>query len=51
MNPEELREKAERYRRMASSFSDRRVIKAFNELAAEYEAQADEMEQQRKPPG
>lgn len=39
-SPSEMRALAERYRRMAFSFTDRRVIDALRELAAEYELQA-----------
>ena len=40
MNPHELRERAERYRRMALQVTDPRTIEALNELADEYEEMA-----------
>jgi hypothetical protein len=49
-DPEELRDKAERYRRMALQFNDPRTINALNELAREYDAVAARLEQQDKPP-
>ena len=42
MGPDELRERAYRYRKMADGISDARAVKALNDLAAEYEARADE---------
>jgi hypothetical protein len=46
--PEELREKAERYRRMTFGIVDRRIVDALDELAAEYEKRAEEMEQRER---
>ena len=48
--PEELRERAEQSRQMASSLSDQFLVKAFYELAAEYEGQAGEMERREEEP-
>ena len=40
MDPNELRERACRYRRIAARITDNRAVKALNDLADEYEAQA-----------
>jgi hypothetical protein len=40
----ELREAARRYREIATEITDQRVIKALHELAAEYEALADKLD-------
>ena len=40
----QLRNRADRYRRLAKTFSDKRAVQAINELATEYEAQATELE-------
>ncbi len=42
--PAALRERAERYRRMALTLTDQRTIEALHELAALYEAQAGRLE-------
>ena len=39
-NSDELRQRAERYRRMALSVTDGQAIEALKELAAEYDALA-----------
>ena len=44
MTPEELREKAARYRMMANQTSDLRLIEALLTLADEYEAVAKRLE-------
>ena len=38
MDPEELRERAYRYRKMATRIIDDRAVKALNDLADEYDA-------------
>jgi 7,8-dihydro-6-hydroxymethylpterin-pyrophosphokinase len=43
-----LRQRAERYRRMALAVTDRLAIQALNELAATYEAQAKRLETKQK---
>jgi hypothetical protein len=43
-SPAELRGKAERYRRLASTVTDAQALKALCELAARYEALAAELE-------
>jgi hypothetical protein len=45
--PADLREKAERYRAMANSVSDQRLIEALLSLASEYEALAKRVEKDR----
>ena len=40
MDPDELRERAYRYRKMALGITDARAVKALNDLADEYEARA-----------
>jgi hypothetical protein len=40
MDPEELRERAYQYRKMAARNTDARAVKALNDLADEYEARA-----------
>jgi hypothetical protein len=47
-SPTELRNKAERYRQLALTISDRRTIEALQELAASYEAAADRLEADQK---
>jgi hypothetical protein len=42
--PAELREKAARYRAMATVIIDQRTVDALQSLAAEYEALADQIE-------
>ena len=44
MTPDELREKAARYREMATNLADRKAIDALHQLAEEYEALAAKME-------
>ena len=48
-SPAELRGKAERYRRLASTVTDAQALKALCELAARYEALAAELEKQVRP--
>jgi hypothetical protein len=40
MDADEMRRRANRYRHIASTITDARAIKALNDLADEYEAQA-----------
>ena len=40
MDPDELRERACRYRKIADGITDARAVKALNDLADEYEARA-----------
>jgi hypothetical protein len=40
MDPDELRERACRYRKMATRIIDVRAVKALNDLANEYDARA-----------
>ena len=40
MDPDELRERAYRYRKMATRIIDDRAVKALNDLADEYDARA-----------
>ena len=42
-SPQELRERAERYRRLAKAVTDPQALKALQELATEYEATAAEL--------
>jgi hypothetical protein len=44
VTPDELREKAARYRQMAANLADRNAINALHELADEYEALAARLE-------
>jgi hypothetical protein len=48
-SPAELRGKAERYRRLASTVTDAQALKALCELAAHYEALAAELEKKIRP--
>ena len=48
---DELRERAERYRRIAHSMSDGQAIEALKELAAEYDALAATLEAANRPSG
>ena len=50
-NSDELRQRAERYRRMALSMTDERAIEALQELAAECDALAATLEAAERPPG
>jgi hypothetical protein len=43
-SPDDLRERARRYQRLAAQYPDRRTVQALTELAAEYEAAAASME-------
>jgi hypothetical protein len=43
--PQEMREKAVRYRRLAATITDPQALKALHELAARYEAMAAELEE------
>jgi len=43
-SPHELREKAERYRRLVSAVTDAQALRALHELAAHYDAMAAELE-------
>ena len=43
-SPASLRQRAERYRRMVLTVTDQRATEALNELAADYEAQAERLE-------
>jgi hypothetical protein len=49
MTPAGLRKKAEHYRALACTISDPRTIDALQSLAAEFEKQADRLEQDSKP--
>ena len=56
MDPDEMRQRASRYRDIIRRIIDDRTIKALNELADKYEALADEAqrhqeEDKRKGPG
>lgn len=44
MDPDDLRDRASRYRDIARTTTDARAVKALYELAEEYEAQAAEAE-------
>jgi hypothetical protein len=48
MNPDELRNRANRYRAIATGINDPRTIEALHDLAAQYEARADRIEAQRR---
>ena len=48
---DELRQRAERYRRMALSITDVQATEALKELAAEYDALATALEAVDCPPG
>jgi len=50
MNPAELREKAERYRRMALHLIDPRTVEALNELAQQYNEVASKLEKRNGTP-
>ena len=50
-SPDELRQRADRYRRMALSVTDEQAIEALKELAAEYDALAATLEAAGSPPG
>ena len=43
-SPHELREKADRYRRLTSTVTDPQALEALHELAARYEEMAAELE-------
>ena len=45
-----LREKAERYRRLAFTLDDRQAVEAARELASQYEALAAEIEAAEREP-
>ena len=47
-SPASLRQRAERYRRMVLTVTDQRATEALNELAADYEAQAERLEAKQK---
>jgi flagellar biosynthesis regulator FlbT len=47
-SPTELRSRAERYRQIALTVTDRRTIEALRELAVLYEAEADRLEADQK---
>ena len=47
-SPASLRQRAERYRRMALTVTDQRATEALNELTTEYEAQAKRLEAKQK---
>ena len=49
-SPHELREKAERYRRLAAAVIDPKTLEALHELAALYEETAAELEGTDLPP-
>jgi hypothetical protein len=49
-SPQELREKAERYRHIISTISDPQALAALRELAARYEAMAAKLETATQPP-
>jgi hypothetical protein len=51
MNPDELRNRANRYRAIATGINDPRTIEALHDLAAQYEARADRIEAQRQSKG
>jgi hypothetical protein len=43
MDAKELRQRAKRYRQMATQISDERIIEVLHDLAAEYEALAEQI--------
>jgi hypothetical protein len=50
-SPQELRQRAERYRRMALSITDEQATEALEELASECDALAATLEAASGPPG
>jgi hypothetical protein len=50
-SPDELRQKAERYRRLARSMDDRQLVEALKELALEYDAVAATLDAADRQPG
>jgi hypothetical protein len=51
MNPEEMRQRAQQYRKMAILIEDPLALQALLELAGQYEAQAEDAERRDKPDG
>jgi hypothetical protein len=49
MNPEEMRQRAQQYRKMAILIEDPLANQALLELAGQYEAQAEDAEGRNKP--
>jgi hypothetical protein len=51
MEPDDLRNRANRYRAIADRINDAQTIQALHDLAAEYDARADRIEAERQTKG